>query len=162
MCVRARVAYTYIHTYIHTCTHTHTTRLWFRCLYVCVYIYINAHTHTYKRGRIQKFPDWPPEARTANGTVLCHKVQLYRYFVSQSNEFCSHNALCCFSARVCCCLFRYRLSPETFGYTLARARARVCLYIYIYIILFAVFQGHRFVSSPAMQLSKYLVEQNTI
>jgi hypothetical protein len=24
------------------------------------------------RGCIQKFPDWPPGARTANGTVLCH------------------------------------------------------------------------------------------
>jgi hypothetical protein len=21
---------------------------------------------------IQKFPDWPPGARTANGTALCH------------------------------------------------------------------------------------------
>jgi hypothetical protein len=45
-------------------------------------------------------------------------VQLYRYFVSQSIEFCHHNSLCCFSTSVCCCLFRYRLSPETFGYTL--------------------------------------------
>jgi len=45
-------------------------------------------------------------------------VQLYRYFVSQSSEFCRHNPLCCFSMSVCCCLFRYRLSPETFGYTL--------------------------------------------
>jgi hypothetical protein len=46
-------------------------------------------------------------------------VQLYRYFVSQSSEFCSHNPLCCFTTSVyCCCLFRYRLSPETFGYTL--------------------------------------------
>jgi hypothetical protein len=45
-------------------------------------------------------------------------MQLYRYFVSQSNEFCHHNPLCCFSTSVyCCCLFRYRLSPETFGYT---------------------------------------------
>jgi len=44
-------------------------------------------------------------------------MQLYRYFVSQSSEFCRHNPLCCFSASVCC-LFRYRLSPETFGYTL--------------------------------------------
>jgi len=28
--------------------------------------------------------------------------------------------LCCFSTSVyyCCCLFRYRLSPDTFGYTL--------------------------------------------
>jgi len=46
-------------------------------------------------------------------------VQLYRYFASQSNEFCLHNPLCCFSTSVyCCCLLRYRLSPETFGYTL--------------------------------------------
>jgi hypothetical protein len=47
-------------------------------------------------------------------------VQVYRYFVSQSSEFCRHNPLCCFSTSVYCCkrLFRYRLSPETFGYTL--------------------------------------------
>jgi hypothetical protein len=71
------------------------------------------------RGRIQKFPYWTPGARTANGTALCHWVQLYRYFVSQSSEFCCHSPLCCFSTSVCCCcLFRYRLSPETFGYTL--------------------------------------------
>jgi hypothetical protein len=39
--------------------------------------------------------------------------------VSQSSEFCRHNPLRCFSTSVyCCCLFRYRLSPETFGYTL--------------------------------------------
>jgi hypothetical protein len=68
---------------------------------------------------IQKFPDWPPGARTANGTALCHYMQLYRYCVSQSSEFCRHNHLCCFSTSVyCCCLFRYRLSPETFGHTL--------------------------------------------
>jgi hypothetical protein len=24
------------------------------------------------RGCVQKFPDWLPEARTANGTALCH------------------------------------------------------------------------------------------
>jgi hypothetical protein len=70
-------------------------------------------------GCIQKFPDWPPGARTANGTALCHEVQLYRQFVSQSSEFCRHNLLCCFSTSVySCCLFRYRLSAETFGYTL--------------------------------------------
>jgi hypothetical protein len=41
--------------------------------------------------------------------------------VSQCSEFCRHNPLCCFSTSVYCrcrCLFRYRLSPETFGYTL--------------------------------------------
>jgi len=39
--------------------------------------------------------------------------------VSQSSEFCRHNPLCCFSTSVYCCkrMFRYRLSPETFGYT---------------------------------------------
>jgi hypothetical protein len=69
---------------------------------------------------IHKFPDWPPGARTANGTDLCHYVQLYRYFVSLSSEFCRHKPLCWFSTSVYCCkrIFRYRLSPETFGYTL--------------------------------------------
>jgi hypothetical protein len=40
--------------------------------------------------------------------------------MSQSSEFCHRNPLCCFSTRVYfrCCLFRYQLSPETFGYTL--------------------------------------------
>jgi hypothetical protein len=68
------------------------------------------------------FPDWPPGARTANSTDLCHEVQLYRYFVSQSTEFCHHNPLCCFSTSVYCCkrIFCYRLSPETFGYTLVQ------------------------------------------
>jgi len=78
------------------------------------------------RGCIQKFPDWPPGATAANGIALCHWMQLYRYFVSQSSEFCRHSPLCCFSMsntkgkrR-----FRYRHSPETFGYTL--------IYIYIH------------------------------
>jgi len=71
------------------------------------------------QGCIQKFLDWPPGAIIASGTALCHKVQLYRYFVSQSSEFCWHNPLCCVSTSVYCCkpIFRYRLSPETFGYT---------------------------------------------
>jgi hypothetical protein len=68
---------------------------------------------------IQKFPDWPPGVRTANGTAFCYWVQLYRYFMSQSSEFCRHNPLCCFSTSVYCFkhIFRYPLSPETFGYT---------------------------------------------
>jgi hypothetical protein len=38
----------------------------------------------------------------------------------KSSEFCRHNPLCCFSTSVYCCkrIFLYRLSPETFGYTL--------------------------------------------
>jgi hypothetical protein len=83
---------------------------------------------------IQKFPDWSPGARTANGTALCHYVQSYRYFMSQYSEFCHHNSLCCFSTSVYCCkrLFCYRLSPETFGYSLVRpikvkVKLSVCL-----------------------------------
>jgi len=52
---------------------------------------------------IQKFPDWPPGAKTANITALSHYVQLYRYFVSQSSEFCPHNPLYYFSTSVHCC-----------------------------------------------------------
>jgi len=45
---------------------------------------------------------------------------LYRYYVSQSSELFRHYPLCCFSTSVYFCkhTFRYRLSPETFGYTL--------------------------------------------
>jgi len=61
------------------------------------------------RGCIQKLPDWPPGARTANGKALRHWAQLYRYFVSRSSEFCHHNSLCCFSTSLYCCkrIFRY-------------------------------------------------------
>jgi len=65
---------------------------------------------------------------TANGRALCHYVQFYRYFVSHSSEFYHHNPSYCFSTSVycccccCCCWFRYWLSPETFGYTLAQSR----------------------------------------
>jgi len=44
--------------------------------------------------------------------------------VSHSSEFCCHNPLCCFSTSVYCCkrIFRYLLSPETFGYTLVNGQ----------------------------------------
>jgi len=47
-------------------------------------------------------------------------MQLYRYFVSQSSEFYRHNPSCCFlmSNAKGEGMFRYRLSPETFGYKL--------------------------------------------
>jgi hypothetical protein len=51
-------------------------------------------------------------------------MQLYRYVVSQYSEFCHNNIFCCFSTsntkgnRI----FRYRLSPETFEYTLVDSR----------------------------------------
>jgi hypothetical protein len=63
---------------------------------------------------IQKYPDWPPAAITANGTALCQ-------YVSQSSEFFRHNPLCCFSTSVyCCCLFLYdsvRKLLDTLSYT---------------------------------------------
>jgi len=45
--------------------------------------------------------------------------------VSQSSDFCCHNPLCCFSmSGYCWCLFRYGLSPETFGYTLVKNQSQ--------------------------------------
>jgi hypothetical protein len=63
-------------------------------------LYRLSYPGSYLRGCIQKFTDWPPGAITANDTALCHYVQLYRCFVSQSSEFCRYNPLCCFSTSV--------------------------------------------------------------
>jgi hypothetical protein len=59
------------------------------------------------------------------------EVQLFRYFLSQSSELCRHNPLCCFSTSVYCCkpIFRNRLSPESFGYTLVLALSDHVAYI---------------------------------
>jgi hypothetical protein len=95
-------------------------RMFYIYIYMCVCVCVCVCVHRHIRGCIKKFPDWLSGARTLDGTALCHKVQLYRYFVSQSSEFCSHNPLCRFSTSVYCCkrIFLYRLSPETFGYNL--------------------------------------------
>jgi hypothetical protein len=59
----------------------------------------------------------------------------YRYFVSQSSEFCRHNPLCCFSMsntkgkRI----FLYRLSPETFGYSLISWRKLTTCRLLVYV-----------------------------
>jgi hypothetical protein len=102
-----------------------------------------------------KFPDWPPGARSANGTALCPQMQLCRYFVSQPSEFCRHNPLLCFSTRVYCycCLFRYGLSPETFGYILVciilhkfkseRRSVRSCQSLGPYVSSQKLLNGHR-------------------
>jgi hypothetical protein len=71
-------------------------------------------SHSCVRGCIQKFPDWLPRVSTANGTALCHQMQLYYcYFVSQSSEFCRHNPLCCFQTDVYYRCFGYRLVLKT-------------------------------------------------
>jgi len=89
-----------------------------RSLTACKVLTHISDSVTYE-GVSKKIPDWPPGARTANGTPLCHYVQLYHYFVSQSNGFCCYNPLCC------CSMSKtkgehifYQLSLETFGYTL--------------------------------------------
>jgi len=76
------------------------------------------------RGCIQKFPDWPPGARTANDIALCHSAQLYRCFVSQSSEFCRHSLLCCFSVSVYCCFvssstqsWNFWIRPRIYAHT---------------------------------------------
>jgi len=59
-----------------------------------IFLYTNSKNNfpllSHTRGCIKKFPDWSPGARTAHATALCHYVKLYRYFVSQSSEFCFH------------------------------------------------------------------------
>jgi len=58
--------------------------------------YLRITMITFIRGCIEKFPDWPPGARTANGSPLPPGT-VYRYFASQSGEFCHHNPSRCFS-----------------------------------------------------------------
>jgi hypothetical protein len=86
-------------------------------VYVAVYIKTlvvqkNARTKVYP-----KVSGLTARSENCKCTALCHYVQLYRYFVSQSSEFCRHNPLCCLSTSVYFCkpIFRYRLSPENFG-----------------------------------------------
>jgi hypothetical protein len=70
------------------------------------------------RGCIQKFPDWPPGARTLVQLSATRCSCIAILWVSLVT-FAAITPLCCFSTNAsCCCLFRYRLSPETFGYTL--------------------------------------------
>jgi hypothetical protein len=72
------------------------------------------------KGCIQKFPDWLPGARTSNDTALYHWMQLYRYFMSQSSEFCSYN-LCVASKRmfiVVVVVMSLLTQSGNFGYTL--------------------------------------------
>jgi hypothetical protein len=73
------------------------------------------------RGCIQKFPEWLPGARTANGTALCSCIAIL--WVSLVS-FVAKNPLYCFSTNVYCGkgIFRYRLSPETYGYTVVFAK----------------------------------------
>jgi len=66
---------------------------------------------------IHKFPDWPPGARTTSGKLSDTRFSCIAIFWASLSEF-HHQILYVASQRVFifCCLFRYELSPETFGY----------------------------------------------
>jgi hypothetical protein len=72
------------------------------------------HTRVYPK--VSGLAAWSENCELYNFLPLGAVVSL---FMRQSSEFCHRNPLYCFSTRVYCyCyLFRYRLSPETFGYT---------------------------------------------
>jgi hypothetical protein len=64
--------------------------------------------------------------------VQLSALQLYRYFVRQSSEFCRHNPLCCFSASVHRCKRKFRYDSvrkllDTPSYTCLATRFRVFL-----------------------------------
>jgi hypothetical protein len=72
------------------------------------------------RGCVQNFADWPPGARLQMVQLSVTRCSCIAILWVSLVSFL-HNPLCFFSTSVCCCkriLFLYRLSPETFGYTL--------------------------------------------
>jgi len=67
-------------------------------------------SHYAYEGETKSFRTGRLERELQMVTALCHEVQLYRYFVSQSSEFCRHSPLCCLSTIVYFCyLFCYQL-----------------------------------------------------
>jgi hypothetical protein len=89
--------------------HSWTQAVMSKRLYIC-----RKETMNSIRGCIQKIPDWPPGVRTSCSCIAILWV--------------SPVSFCCFSMSVYCCkrTFRYRLSPETFGYTVV-----YCIYCHL-------------------------------
>jgi len=54
---------------------------------------LNGIRTTYERGCIQKFLDCLPGETTANGTALCHYVQVL-WFISLSTQSGTHTQIC--------------------------------------------------------------------
>jgi len=65
------------------------------CMCVCFYIYMCVCVRVYS-----KFSGLATWSKNCKCYSSLHYVQLYRYFPSQSSEFCRHNPLCCFSTSV--------------------------------------------------------------
>jgi hypothetical protein len=77
------------------------------CVCVCVVSYEGV-SKSFRTGRLE------PELQMVQlSATRCSSIAIL--WVS----FCRHKPSCCFSTSVYCCkhIFRYRLSPETFGYT---------------------------------------------
>jgi hypothetical protein len=66
-------------------------------------------------GCSQKFPDWPPGARTANGTAVIRRSSIVILWVSLVSFAATTLSVACQQVFIIVC---YWLSPETFGYTL--------------------------------------------
>jgi hypothetical protein len=71
-------------------------------------------------------------------------VKLYRYFVSQSSEFCRHNTLCCFSTSVCCyfVIDSVRKLLDTPSYSICIT----CIYLHLQLFIYVL--GHEADHSP--------------
>jgi hypothetical protein len=92
-------------------------------MYVCMYVCVNLCVCVCMcvgvciRGCIRNF------------TSLCHWVQLYRYFVSQSSEFGHHNLLCCFSTS-------NSKGRRIFHYDSVRKLVDTPSYVFIYVCMY--------------------------
>jgi hypothetical protein len=107
-------------------------------VYVYVYIYfVFVYKHIYVQTyiHIRVYPEctglvsWSENWKWYISLPL---VQLYRYIVSQSSEFCCHDPLCCFSVSVLLLFISLWLSPETFGFTLVHSYVHIYIYIHTY------------------------------
>jgi hypothetical protein len=105
------------------CLHLHgPSKCWYPT--ATPYGVTNQKTSTFKSNNTGVYPKvsglaaWSENWKWYSSLPLGTVISLFCESVSQSSEFSCHNLLCCFSKSVCCCLFRYRLSPEIFGYTL--------------------------------------------
>jgi hypothetical protein len=107
----------------------------FRCSFISEkdfgYFYVICARRPIYEGVSKSF--WTGRLEREQQMVQLSATRWYSWYsVSQSSDFCRHNPLCCFWMHVYyCCLFRYRLSPETVGYTLVcfRKCTRFCTFL---------------------------------
>jgi hypothetical protein len=81
----------------------------------------NFHIHTKMYPKVSGLAAWNENFKWYSSLPLGAVVSLFCGWVC---EFCGHNPLCYFStiAYYCKCIFRYRLGPETSGYTIEQKK----------------------------------------